>query len=310
MLLGRAGGVTHWLEDAAAGFAAEGHQVAFGITRRAWLAAGLESALTASTAGRIVARIRRFQPDLILSIGGYHTPRAVLAAIAAAPGRPPLAGWVGDLFDDDARALAGLYDAVAYTDSGLLARHQHLGFPSQPVFLPHAVDPHAGADAPVGARRAGMVFVANPTPVRRAIVAGLDAPITLHGPAWKRDGAAAHMIHARRAPRSALQAIYGAHLAALNIRNEINVLSGLNQRSFEPCLAGAVVLSDDQPDLARAFEPGAEVLVWRDIEELNAQHARVLRDPAEALAIGARGRRRVLADHTFARRLAALRALF
>ena len=47
--------------------AAEGCEIAFGITRRAWLAAGLESALAESTAARIVARIRRFQPDLILS---------------------------------------------------------------------------------------------------------------------------------------------------------------------------------------------------------------------------------------------------
>ncbi len=308
MLLGRAGGVTHWLEDVAAGFAAEGCEIAFGITRRAWLAAGLESALAESTAARIVARIRRFQPDLILSIGGYHTPHPALAAIAALPGRPPLAGWVGDLFDETARALAGLYDAVAYTDSGLLARHRDLGFAGQALFLPHAVDPH-GPRAPTSARRAGMVFVANPTPLRRTIVSGLDLPITLHGPAWRRDGPAAHDIHAGRTAKSALPAIYGAHLAALNIRNEINVLSGLNQRSFEPCLAGAVIVTDDQPDLARAFEPGAEVLVWRDVDELNALHARILRDPAAALAIAEAGRRRVLSDHTFGRRLAALRAL-
>ncbi len=310
MLLGRAGGVTHWLEDTAAGFAADGHEIALAITRRPWLAARVEGALTAPLAARIIARIGRFQPDLILSIGGFHTPLAVLAAITALPGRPPLAGWVGDLFDETRRPLAELYDAVAYTDTGLLARHREFGFGGRAIFLPHAVDPSAMGPAAGPVRRAGMVFVANPTPHRRAMVAGLTAPIALYGPAWRRETGADHEIHARRIDKAQLPAIYRTHLAALNIRNELNVLAGLNQRNFEPCLAGAAVVTDDQPDLSLCFEPGVEVLVWRDIESLNALHARVLGGPAWAAAIGERGRRRVLADHTFSRRLAALRALF
>ena len=49
--------------------------------------------------------------------------------------------------------------------------------------------------------------------------------------------------------------------------------------------------------------------VWRDAEELNTLYARVLRDRGWASAMGERGRRRVLAHHTYAARLAALKGL-
>jgi spore maturation protein CgeB len=66
----------------------------------------------------------------------------------------------------------------------------------------------------------------------------------------------------------------------LNVRNEANVEHGLNQRSFEPLACGAVVLNDDLADLPLCFEPGREILVYRDAEELNALMARLRREPS------------------------------
>jgi spore maturation protein CgeB len=263
-------------------------------------------------AGRIgealARRVQRFGPDLILGIGGFHTPAPILRAIAALPGRAPLVGWVGDIFDEAARPLAALYDAVGFTDSALLARHQVLGFAAKSLFLPHAADP--GGDWPArGLRTRRMVFIANPTPHRRQVVAQVGEPLALYGPAWATADGAHHEIHARRLPASALRGLYASHLAALNIRNELNVLAGLNQRNFDPCLAGAALVTDDQPDLSLCFEPGVEVAVWRDADELNALYERVLREPDWAAGLAGRGRRRVLADHTYAARLKVLRGL-
>ena len=103
-----------------------------------------------------------------------------------------------------------------------------------------------------------------------------------------------------------LGAIYRSATAALNVRNEHNVLNGLNQRHFDPYLAATPVVSDDLADLNRCFDPGTEVLVYHDPGELNDLYARLRRDPGFATAIGAQGRRRVLAEHTYAHRLAAL----
>jgi spore maturation protein CgeB len=308
-LLGKSGSVNHWLEDAVRAFAALDHEVTTGIVRRPWLPAAAETALAAPIAAALARRVRKVAPDLILAIGGFHVPRAILEPIAAEPGRPPLIGWVGDVFEPSARGAADLYDAVGYTDSALIERHGAWALRAQALYLPHAADPSGSWTAAAGARKARMAFVANPTPGRRAIVAAIRQPIALHGPAWSAADGGHHEIHPHRAPASALRGIYAGHLAALNVRNERNVLAGLNQRNFDPCLAGAALVTDDQPDLARCFEAGREVAVWRDGDELNAIYERLLADPGEAAALAERGRRRVLADHTYGARLDSLRAL-
>ena len=306
-LLGKSASITHWLEDASSGFRAAGHEVALGFTRRPWLSAAVERAMEGSFTASIVRRIRQFDPELILVIGGLHIPQGMLEAVAAIPGRPPLIGWVGDLFDGDARAVADGYDTVNYTDSGLEALHHTLGFTAPTRFLPHAVNPDRADQIPNAAdRRARMVFVANPTPHRRTVVAALTSPVALYGPTWKATRGVDHDVHAARVAHGRLRGVYLGHTMALNIRNERHVLRGLNQRNFEPCLAGAALITDAQADLERCFEPGVEVLAWRDVDELNATHERLLRAPSEAAAIGERGRRRVLAEHTYERRLETL----
>jgi spore maturation protein CgeB len=93
------------------------------------------------------------------------------------------------------------------------------------------------------------------------------------------------------------------HLAVLNMRSEGNVVNGLNQRNFDPYLCATPVVAEDQPDLTACFEPGKEVVVWRDVAELNAIYSALRQDPARAAAIGLAGQRRVLADHSYGRRL-------
>jgi spore maturation protein CgeB len=304
---GKAGSITHWLEDVAAAWRADGHEVRLAITRRPWLAAQAEAALAPVIAERLRASLRRFQPDLIVVIGGYHIPEVLLEAISSLPGRAPLAGWVGDVFTPEDAGRARLYDAVGYADSALLALHRQWALAGEALYLPHAVDPGvAPPDRAFEGRDPRMVFVANPTPLRRAVVSRIEAPIAVFGPGWRASDGTTHDIHPRRVAARRVPTIYGGHRAALNIRNELNVLSGLNQRNFEPCLAGAALLTDDQPDLESCFESGSEVLVWRDADELNALYQRVLRETDFAVRVAEAGRARVLAQHTFAHRLVSL----
>jgi spore maturation protein CgeB len=306
-VVGKAGSITHWLEDAAAAWRADGHEVLPAFTRRPWLALPLETALAGLIAERLRVRLTRFAPELILAIGAYHVPMALLEAIASLPGRPPLVGWVGDVFEESEASRARLYDLVGYTDSALITRHHDWGFAAEPLYLPHAVNPHDFRSAPAFEyRRARMVFIANPTPHRHNVVSEISQPITLYGAGWRRD--AGHEVFARRLSPARAPAILAAHQFALNIRNEFNVLSGLNQRNFAPCAAGAALLTDDQPDLETCFEPGTEVLVWRDVGELNDLYDRVLCDRPFAVGVAGRGRARVLAHHTYTHRLASLTA--
>jgi spore maturation protein CgeB len=311
-VLGKLGSVVHWVEDSIAAFRAAGHDVRFGVTRNPRLNPSIERLLLARWAGapraaRIVRAIRRFSPDLILAIVPYHMPLPILEHVAALPGRPPLLGWVGDSFSAESAPAAALFDAVAYTDSGLLAAHRQFGWPTQAVYLPHAANPRLDRGiADPGSRHRDMVFVANPTPHRLALVSQIRTPMRLFGAGWTRLPPGGHQIHARHVGIDELAALYRSPLAALNVRNENNVLAGLNQRHFDPYLAATPVVSDDQADLSRCFDPGTEILVYRDADELNDIYAGLRREPNRAAAIGESGRRRVLAEHTYQHRLAAL----
>jgi spore maturation protein CgeB len=314
-VLGKRGSIVRLSEDSVAGFRAAGHAVRLGITRDPRLSRSIDAMLTARRLGvpravLITRAIRRFAPDLIVTIGPFLMPLSVVEQVAAMPNRPPLVGWVGDLFDARSGPMAALHDALAYSDTGLLALHRTLGFRSSAAFVPHAANPRLDLGVPAPETRdRSMVFVASPTPLRRQVVDAIRLPVSLYGLGWTASPSVAHAIHARRIGVDELARLYRAHLAVLNVRNEANVLHGLNQRHFDPYLAGTPVVSDAQDDIALCFEPGREMLVYRDVEELNDIHARLLREPEFALSVGARGRQRVLAEHGYARRLAALAAL-
>lgn len=82
---------------------------------------------------------------------------------------------------------------------------------------------------------------------------------------------------------------------------------GLTMRTFEAAGSGSLQ-AVDRSDVAAAYEPGAEVLVYGDASELADIVARARRDPAWAARIRAAARRRTLAEHTFRHRCSTLLA--
>ena len=314
-LMGKRGAIVHWFEGSREGFRAAGHQVMLGITRDPRLNRTIDALLQARTLGVpravLIARaIARFEPDLIVTIDPFTMPFNIVERVAAMRGRPPLVGWVGDRFDVGVRPIAELHDGIAYSDSGLVALHHTLGLRPRATYLPHAANPRLGAGEPrPGNRKPTLVFPANPTRLRRQIVGAIREPVCLYGEGWPAFPDVTHDIHARRVGLEELGALYRSHLAVLNVRHETNVLDGLNQRHFDPYLAATPVVSDAQGDIERCFDPGREILVYRDTEELNEIYRRIQREPTLARAVGEAGRRRVLSEHTYGHRLAALHRL-
>jgi spore maturation protein CgeB len=313
-VLGKFGHVTHWLEDAVAAFRAEGHEVRVGATRDPRLNAHIEALawapwLGAPLASRLLRSIKAFSPDLVLAIAASEIPPSIIEQVGALRGRPLFVGWVGDVFGEEMRRAAAALDAIAYTDSGLVDVHRRLGFPGSPIYLPHGANPHIAPGAPASARQGKMAFVGHPSPHRLSVLAALRSPISLYGETWGPFPRIDHEVHRGRVSARELVAIYAAHRAALNIRNEAHVIHGLNQRNFDPYLTWTPVIAEDQRDLAGCFDVGTEVLVWRDIDELNEVHERIQRAPEAAAEVARLGRRRVLIDHTYGRRLEALAKL-
>ena len=73
-------------------------------------------------------------------------------------------------------------------------------------------------------------------------------------------------------------------------------------RPFELAASGAAIVSNPHEGMERWFEPGQELLVVENADEALAAYRELLADPAQAEAMGARARERVLDEHTYARR--------
>jgi hypothetical protein len=311
-VLGKRGSVVGWFEGAVTGWRAAGHTVLPAVYRSPWLHPAIGRALFAEALGApgailLARRIRAFRPDLIVAPDAFSTPLSLLERLSRTPDLPPLIGWVGDLFGDYARARAGHFAAIGYTDSGLVTRHTEMSLPADAFFLPHAASPLLGeGEGPGPPRRPRLVFIAHPTPERLATLRALRQPVDLHGPGWKPLRGGVHSVDPRRIPLAKVGALYRSHAAVLNIRNETHVLHGLNQRHFDAALSGAAMLSDPQPDLEHCFDIGTEMLIWRAPGDIDAFSQRLRTEPDWAARIGANARRRVLADHSYAARLLAL----
>lgn len=314
MVLGKTGGITHWIEDLVGDLRLDGHDTQVVPTRNPWLSKGLERALLSPSFGAPLAtltvrRMRRFAPALMLAAGALDQfPLDLFEPLSAAPRRPPLIAWIGDAFDERQRRIAELFDLVAYTDTGMLARHQDLGFASAAAFVPLGAT--RAATVPDMQRMPRLAFVAAPTDNRRALLASVRTPIAIFGPGWQEASELAHHERvARRVMAGELARIYASHLGVLNIRHGLYVINGLNQRHFAPYMQGTPVVTDAQPDIPHCFDEGTEMLVWRDAAELDALCERMRIDPAWAASVGAAGQRRVLAQHTYGQRLISLARL-
>jgi spore maturation protein CgeB len=98
-------------------------------------------------------------------------------------------------------------------------------------------------------------------------------------------------------------------LAVLNIARDSMAATGYSPatRVFEAAGAGACLITDTWEGISLFLEPETEILVARDGDDV----ARLLRtlSKGRARTIGARARARVLAEHTYARRAAAVHRL-
>jgi Glycosyl transferases group 1 len=90
----------------------------------------------------------------------------------------------------------------------------------------------------------------------------------------------------------------------LNItrRSHATVDASSTCRPFELAASGAAIVSNPHAGIERWFEPGKELLVVANADEALSAYRELLADPAQAEAMGARARERVLDEHTYARR--------
>jgi spore maturation protein CgeB len=82
--------------------------------------------------------------------------------------------------------------------------------------------------------------------------------------------------------------------------------AAVNQRVFDVPACGAFLLTDRQPSLDALFEVGEEVIAYGNLDEIDDLARFYLRNDAAREAVAAKGRSRVLREHTYRHRLDAI----
>lgn len=192
------------------------------------------------------------------------------------------------------------HDAETMRARGLEAHHLPLGYDSLTPWKRR----------PIGA----VTFIGARYPQRESILRGLKhagVPVKAYGRDWSRHASdvlrsrhwrPAGIPTGRTLNRSDAYGVMAGSEATLNIHG---VQDGFTMRTFEACGVGALQLVD-RADVEHYFEPGTEVLVFRDEEELRDTADRVVREPLWARRIAAAGQQRACAEHTLIRRMEAV----
>jgi spore maturation protein CgeB len=156
---------------------------------------------------------------------------------------------------------------------------------------------------------ADLSFLGNRLPDREARVEDFffratallpERTFLLGGNGWDRDAPNLYYIgHVSTRDHNALNS---SATAVLNVSRESMAANGYSPatRVFEAAGAAACLITDEWKGIELFLEPGAEVLVARDGQEVAGILADL--DPARARAIGDAALERVLAEHTYAHR--------
>lgn len=313
LVVGKYNRLVHWTENTVEAFRQAGCPVDYfainGKTRvhshiirlRGKLAGNEFAAVTPG----LQRKIKQFSPDLVVFVLGAWLPASLFEAVAATSPTSIKIAWVGDSFDKVQGVYAGYMDSIFCTDTHFIDLVRQHGFDTPTSYLPLALDPNRFHPITVN-RTDKIVYVAKNSPERAQLISQIERPLVLYGKKWRRFKLqykdSPHEIHPYNLPLNRLPRLYAASRAVLNIKNEIAVVRGVNQRSFEPYGCMTPVLNDAVEDISLCFDPGSEILVYRSLDELHEWHDKLTADASFAQKIGLAGYRRVMAEHTYAHR--------
>ncbi|MEZ0169342.1 glycosyltransferase [Microvirga sp. TS319] len=183
----------------------------------------------------------------------------------------------------------------------------------------NALDPSTHHPVPADDRfKADLSFLGNRLPDREARVEQFflepaarlpNRSFLIGGNGWETKGMPPNVRHIGHVYTRDHNAFNTSPLAVLNIARDSMATTGYSPatRVFEAAGAGACLITDAWAGLELFLKEGEEVLVARDGKDV-ADHVERL-DPERARAIGDAARRRIMAEHTYARRGAEVDAL-
>lgn len=272
-----------------------------------------QSRLRFSTAhfGLFNRRVRRIarsvRPDLVFITGSnwYVLPETVTHLQRRHGAKVVLNEQHLQVFRPYQAECLRLFDHVFTQDSGLVSLLAHTSPARGVSLLGPACDPreHRPLDLSGGDRAAygaDVSYLGYAYANRIALFESLTAfGLRVWGRGWDASEALRPYFDPRPVHGMKKTRIYNATRINVNLQSVAYQMDGVTCRPFEVAACGGFCLSDERRDLGRFFRVGDEIVSFRDADDLRAKIRYYLAHPDEAEQVAARGRARVLGEHTY-----------
>jgi spore maturation protein CgeB len=244
---------------------------------------------------------------------------ATIRSVRSAAGAPTV-NWFADdhwRFDDFTRRIGSEFDLCITTDEDSLDKYARAGIDNV-ILSQWACNPAIYHPSPTS-EALGVTFVGQPHGDRRETIealanAGIDSSCWGHGWPLGRvstdrmieifSSSAINLNLANSSRPTALQRLQ--HRMSNRGRPARSRPPQIKGRTFEIPGCGGFQLTDNVPHIGRYFEPGREIALYDSREELVDQVHHWLSHPQERADIARAGYERVMRDHTYAHRFAAI----
>jgi spore maturation protein CgeB len=258
---------------------------------------------------KIVAAARQQAAELVLVGHDFLQPAQVAALKEATGARVVL--WFPDSIARFGRAyfLHAEYDALFFKDTYIVrVLRAEYGLPA--FYLPQCCNParHAlPADQAVDPRfRCDIATAGNAHTARLALFRHLtDFDVRIWGnppPLWIDTHKVAPMLQRRFVAYHEKALVFRSASIALNNQHPSEIC-GVNKRTFEIAAAGGFQLVSHRPGLDELFDDGRELVSYEGLDDLREKIRYYLVHDQLRQQIARAGQERVLAEHTYARRL-------
>lgn len=254
-------------------------------------------------------KILSFQPNLIIVISPFMFDNEVFECLDRFDNISKFA-WIGDIFGVDSKNTAKRFDKLFFTDSAFLAKGKEFDFPNS-EYLPLAVNTNRFFNKNLQ-RVKKLLFIASYTQQREEFLNQIDTiEVKLVGSKWDKNNLSSNIncINENISIDDVAEA-YNKFKFILNIKHEHNVINGLNMRTFEAIACGGCLLQDYVSDVELNFEIDKDIVVYRNLDELNYLIDKLQKDKKFYNNITANGQKLLASKHTYNHRIKSMLECF
>jgi spore maturation protein CgeB len=252
----------------------------------------------------VAEQVRRFRPDVLLCANLYMFDDAFLNMVAGSYGKAVgqhAAVMPGNSLKRYDLIISSLPNQVkAFSDQGIRAALVGLAFDER--LLPKLENRGRLHDLAF----VGQISASHANRAQFMAAVAREFPVSFWGDAqWPAGINPSELKLERRPPLWGLPMYQTLRDCRMVLNNHLDAAGEYanNLRLFEVTGVGSLLITDNKRNIRDYFEPDQEIVVYDDAEDCIRKVKDLLRDPDRIEAMAAAGQRRVLADHTYHRRL-------